>query len=111
MYCSMDIWCFRDLVDSMTNVEINSSARTKEEIRRELTELFTTNVQTVYEVRPFDNSSHLGAWVTLEENDIGFNTGKRLREKGYYIANHESESRYEDEDRQSYLVILEEYEE
>lgn len=95
----------------MSKIEINNSERTKEEIKRELRNIFNTNTQSVYEVEPFDNSRHLAAWVTLEENDIGFPTGKELRKHGYYIANHESESRYEDEDRQSYLVILEEYEE
>lgn len=93
----------------MSEIEINNSDRTKEEIKRELRNIFNTNVQTVYEVKPFDNSRHLGAWVTLEENDIGFPTGKELQKYGYYIANHESESSYEDEDRQSYLIILEEY--
>jgi len=77
-------------------------------IRDEMRNIFTS--LSVYEVKPFRNKEHLAAWVTIEEDkDIEYHIGKEIRDNGYYIANHESESRYEDKNRNSYLIILEEY--
>lgn len=93
----------------MSEITIDNSDRTKQDIKDEIHGIFSDKLENVHEIDPFDNSKHLGAWVTLEENDIGFHASQEIRQRGYWIANHESENRYEEEDRQSYLIILEEY--
>jgi len=94
----------------METVGVDNSDRTEEEIIEELTEIFSCTYASVNKVDPFDNDDHLAAWVTLEEGDeLGFTISQDLREEGYYISNHSNGETYEDTERQSYLVILEDY--
>jgi len=78
------------------------------EFESELRELFSTNVTSVYDVDVFENDDGLRAWVVLEEGDeLAVKVGEALREEGYYILNHQGESRYADAERDGYLVVCE----
>lgn len=79
-----------------------------DEFESELRELFSTSVTSVYDVDVFENDDGLRAWVVLEEGDeLVAEIGESLRDDGYYILNHQGESRYVDAERDGYLVACE----
>jgi len=73
---------------------------------KEICKTFDLTNHHVSRIHSFTNPECAGVWVTLEKSTLSFSVTRKLKEKGYYIMNHEHGPHTED--KHMYLIVLDE---